>query len=509
MDIEAVEYFLGKGDSAMEVAVAHALTRPNRTVLRKVWKGRQRQEASPLLLVVLWRRGGEPRASVCGPIGDDPPVYDDLDLSQAERISRTALEEPDRHSAIRLLRSTLPETESELPGMRNVGMFATYHLRERVPARRDWQSMLSQGKRLLPKRGRELVEALGFEIESRGATTHVLRIRENGQASAVAIFLDDNESPEALSGRFRDSTPVSTALAKATSENLRYVVLTRGREIRLYGTTTDIGVGRKGRAETYVEANLALLPAASAAYLPLIFSADALRPGGSFEDVLEHSRDFAAGIGERLRDRVYDEVVPRLAVAVGRHVAQQEGNGRLDAHLDEVYETAMVILFRVLFVAYAEDKDLLPYQKNERYREHSLKTLARSMADFGNDDRLEFASGALTLWHRLEELWHAVNGGRPEWGVPPYNGGLFSEDEAKSPVGARIAELELDDRTVGPVLFHLLVDRSEDGVYGPVDFAALSVREFGTIYEGLLESSSGLGEGAARPRHPRPVCAGG
>ncbi|MGH9304513.1 MAG: hypothetical protein ACRDZ5_08890, partial [Acidimicrobiales bacterium] len=33
----------------------------------------------------------------------------------------------------------------------------------------------------------------------------------------------------------------------------------------------------------------------------------------------------------------------------------------------------------------------------------------------------------------------------------------------------------------------LLVDEGTDG-FGPVDFRSLSVREFGTIYEGLLES---------------------
>ena len=35
----------------------------------------------------------------------------------------------------------------------------------------------------------------------------------------------------------------------------------------------------------------------------------------------------------------------------------------------------------------------------------------------------------------------------------------------------------------------LLIDINEDGVLGAVDFRSLSVREFGTIYEGLLESS--------------------
>ena len=36
-----------------------------------------------------------------------------------------------------------------------------------------------------------------------------------------------------------------------------------------------------------------------------------------------------------------------------------------------------MVLFRLLFVAYAEDKDLLPYRSNGAYREHALKTLAR------------------------------------------------------------------------------------------------------------------------------------
>ena len=40
----------------------------------------------------------------------------------------------------------------------------------------------------------------------------------------------------------------------------------------------------------------------------------------------------------------------------------------------------------------------------------------------------------------------------------------------------------------------LLIDTSEDGKLGPVDFRSLSVREFGTIYEGLLESSLSLAE---------------
>ena len=41
---------------------------------------------------------------------------------------------------------------------------------------------------------------------------------------------------------------------------------------------------------------------------------------------------------------------------------------------------ALLVLFRLLFIAYAEDKDLLPYRTNERYRDRSLKKKAREMA---------------------------------------------------------------------------------------------------------------------------------
>ena len=42
---------------------------------------------------------------------------------------------------------------------------------------------------------------------------------------------------------------------------------------------------------------------------------------------------------------------------------------------------------------------------------------------------------------------------------------------------------------MGPVLKALLLDEADDGETGQIDFRSLSVREFGTIYEGLLESS--------------------
>ena len=85
-------------------------------------------------------------------------------------------------------------------------------------------------------------------------------------------------------------------------------------------------------------------------------------------------------------------------------------------------------------------------------------------------------------------LWQAVAEGNTEWGVPAYDGGLFANEEEVSKTGAELAAITLPNESFEAALRHLLVIETPEGVPGPVDFRSLGVREFGTIYEGLLES---------------------
>ena len=63
-----------------------------------------------------------------------------------------------------------------------------------------------------------------------------------------------------------------------------------------------------------------------------------------------------------------------------------------------------------------------------------------------------------------------------------------------NPAGAALADMHLTDAEFGPALRAMLVDLGEDGTQGPVDFRSLGVREFGTIYEGLLESDLSISQ---------------
>ena len=267
------------------------------------------------------------------------------------------------------------------------------------------------------------------------------------------------------------------------------MILTQGSRLRLYATDVGAGVGRRGRTETYIECQPSLLAEEHTPYLYLLYSAEALAPDGSLRQVVEGSQRFAGDLAERLRERIYDHVVPELA----RGIAEARGIDRPGPkELARTYEMALTVLFRLLFIAYAEDRDLLPYRHNDSYRRRSLKQKAQELADAVARDT-PVADGD-AHWKETVLLWQAVALGNAEWGVPTYDGGLFENDAAVSQVGAELAAITLPNDCFETALRHLLVIETPEGVPGPVDFRSLGVREFGTIYEGLLESELAVAE---------------
>ena len=473
---------LGSGNLPLEVVVAESAVTPSLPSLRSAWKARKAGRASPVLLVVLYAD----KAALCGPAGEDAPAYVGLDRGQVERICREALGQPDRHAALRALRDSLPAVESELGGVRNEGFLATHELRVGTRAREDWEEARAKAIPILGRRGTELLANLGFEVEPCDRVTSILHARD--RKVAVAVLLSQSESPELQAERFSDLSPIAYALAVADRENLPYVVLQHGAKIRIYPTKVGVGVGRRGRTETYVECHTGLLRDADAAYLWLLCSVDALAAEGTLEQLVEASGRYAGDLAERLRERVYQCVVPVLAegIVLARGLDDPDATD-----LADTYEMTLTVLFRFLFIAYGEDKDLLPYRWNGLYQRRSIKTKAQELLELVREG-VPFDESD-SLWDEVTRLFRAVSEGNREWGVPAYNGGLFSSEPDISQVGSLLAEITLPNTVVGPALRDLLLVESPEGL-GPVDFRSLGVREFGTIYEGLLESELSVAE---------------
>lgn len=475
----AVLHF-GQGNAPLEVVFWRVPVLPDATQLRNVWNERQGGRPAPVLLVCT---AGD-RCTVVGPTTAEQ-FRSDSDLDQIERLCRYVLVQPSPHSALRLLSDTLPEIGSETPGLRNVGLLSTHELRNGVRRRSDWEGACRNAQSLAGKQGRDLITGLDFRIHPLAGPVSLLTTVGN-EKEAIAVFLDRSETADMPLERFNGLSAVQYALDQADREHLTYVIVHVGRTLRLYTTAPGAGVGHRGRTETFVEIHLDLLKKEHTGYLWLLFSAPALARNGTVRDIMHDSSRFSAELGARLRERIYDRVLPGLAQAILQAQHNRTPSPRV---LESSYRMSLTLLFRLLFIAYAEDLNLLPYNTNATYcKEKSLKTLAHALLDTSQAARVTKG-----LWKRLQDVFDAINRGRPNLSIPPYNGGLFSDEPGVSSEGAALANLALADDALAVALQTLLVDEGPDG-RGPVDFRSLGVREFGTIYEGLLENSLSVAE---------------
>ena len=141
----------------------------------------------------------------------------------------------------------------------------------------------------------------------------------------------------------------------------------------------------------------------------------------------------------------------------------------------------MILLYRLLFILYAEDRDLLPVH-DERYDDYPLRDKVRG--DIG--DRKErgdvISETAARYWSAVDDLCRAVDLGDVSIGLPPYNGGLF--DRARVPLLDRI---HLGDRVMADVIDALSFEQDEAGRRRYINYRNLGVRQLGSIYERLLE----------------------
>lgn len=481
----------GSADRAneLEVVVAKAGDQANlrKDALASIWNKRRGQRAAPVLLVVLHLDG---QCTLVGHSSMEPVVHREVaDHRQTETLCAAALQEPDSPSASRYLDEALPTMEAELPGINNQGLFALHELKNGVPLRADWGQAGQKAGNTHGKRGKELLKSLGFGVHRLDNMTEVLTggEKKDEDRMALAVLLQRGESPDLSSQRFNNISPLSYALKRADDEGLDWVMTVQGNNLRLYSTGAS-GVGRRGRTQTYVGCQTGMLKQEHQPYLWLFYSADALRRDGSLHEILQSSERFAGELAKRLRERIYVSVVPLLAEGIaaarGLHNPSRED-------LDFTYNMALTVLFRALFIAYAEDRDLLPYQSSEAYRSHSLKRKAQRLAERANAGQ-EAGKSPGHSWQGFCELCEAVSKGHSDWGIPAYNGEMFSSEESGDPrfpnPGHALQSLILPDAVFEEAMHFLLtIDTAEDQ-YGPVDFRSLGVREFGTIYEGLLES---------------------
>jgi hypothetical protein len=469
----------GKGAQPIQIALAQSQLAPSRAILKGLFQDRKGRLPVFVIVAVICRDS----VSFFGPDPDSETLV--LKKSTAQAILNSILDQENEISAyqraIFLWRS---KQTTGMVGFTNNGLFASHFIRTSINRHAKWSEAQKRSAELQNLRDKELITGLGFEISASPSSTLLLSA-EGQEKRVVAILLDRSEHFEAKSSRLQAS-PVEWSLGIAAQQGAPWVIAIKDSQLRLYPAKDGVGVGQKSQAETYFEIDLLTVDEEKVGLLDLIFSAEALAEDGTAEGILSDSKKFAAELAIRLRERVYEQVVPQLATEIANQL-RTKGHELNSKGLKLSYELTLRVLFRLLFQAYAEDRGLLPAGRNEIFDSNSMKHWAEHLLN--RDSSIPFGDSS-TIWFDLMQIWDAIDQGNQDMQIPAYNGGLFGNDPDLHPTGSLIRTLSIPDRVMGPALRALVVDDlTEDGVPGPVDFRSLSVREFGTIYEGLLENS--------------------
>jgi N-6 DNA Methylase len=209
--------------------------------------------------------------------------------------------------------------------------------------------------------------------------------------------------------------------------------------------------------------------------------------------LLDASRRFQNEVSEKLAVQVLHALYELLR---GLQAAQDASGGellreQLAEHPDEVYRALLTVILRLVFLLYAEEREMLP--SSETFlRSYSLAGLfERLLADNARyPDTMNQRYGA---WAQLLALFRMVNDGADAGGatMPPRHGALFDPDrfpflEGRSSVGVRQVHERVEpplvpDGTIYRALDKLLVLDGER-----ISYRALDVEQIGSVYETMM-----------------------
>ncbi len=293
-------------------------------------------------------------------------------------------------------------------------------------------------------------------------------------------------------------------------------ILSNGQKWRLYRQERQLDV--------YYEVDLAAIleerDLEAFRYFYYFFRQEAFLPNERGEvfldEVLRGSANYAREIGDNLKENVY-----RAMKKVAEGFIEWREND-LDPNGPEtrarVQRNTMILLYRFLFLLYAEGKELLDLRDEVYASSYSFDRIKKEVAS-----RLDGPKGQgflpikRSLWSDLTDLFRLIDMGSENLGighmisVPAYNGGLF--DPEKHP---DLARWTIGDSHLAEAID--LLSRSEAGRGGAgkasgkgagegtgagegngggkgfVDYSTLEIRHLGSIYEGLLEYTLAVAE---------------
>ena len=310
---------------------------------------------------------------------------------------------------------------------------------------------------------RDVLAKLGYRLEQLPVRGYLARY--DGEPVAV---VHPKNSPRGFSRLDDQGRPPEGLLTRdCRAAGTRYGLLAYEGRFRLFDIAST---------QEWLDIDAGLLGSERKPFLALL--SPPYLSGVGFADLQAEARRFGTALRKRLDRTIRFEAFPALAAGLDQWVAGQGENVNVqdDRQREELERAALTLMFRLLFVLYAESSGFLPMD-SPTYRGKSLTGLVAEAAQLR--DRLSDNSTA--MWSQFAVLVRAMRHGNRAWDVPAYNGSLFASSGFE---GAELLErMEVSD----PFFARLLIAVGWDsGENRGVDFSSLEIGHLGHIYEALL-----------------------
>lgn len=225
------------------------------------------------------------------------------------------------------------------------------------------------------------------------------------------------------------------------------------------------------------------------------------KPDASAESWLERYHQDSLDSGARIRERLSKAVESSLRTFangfLNPQLTQPGNQALLDAIAagrvkpEEFHLWHLRLIYRLLFLLVIEERDIVFPRSSDRrqrdiyYHHYSLQRLRRLAERRQSGEKHHH-----DVWLALRSLFRLFEGDGPgvKLGIAPLGGDLFDP----SAIGL-LGDASLDNQTVLECLRNLsLFEHPETHQRIRVNYAALNVEEFGSVYEGLLEYDARL-----------------
>ena len=215
------------------------------------------------------------------------------------------------------------------------------------------------------------------------------------------------------------------------------------------------------------------------------------KTGQQFLDLFyEQSEKFSYKIEQYLKLVVTDDlgtsiggdgIMAQLCYGFIRSIDPDQSRQFTEKERNAIFRDSTYLLYRLLFLFYAEARGLLPI-KNNLYQKTSLQNLVNQARDILSAAPT-FDLDGTELWNSLDHLFNLVDIGDIPLEIPAFDGGLFDNDGHEYLENQWIPNLYLAEALIQLAFLH----DEEGNVIEPIDYKDLTVRHLGSLYEGMIE----------------------